>query len=194
VQYLEMHEHRPHLEKALKESKKRLMIVSPWIRAIAVNSLFLQWLEDLLRRDVQVHIGYGFGGKDKNCRDIDSQAEAKLKELARRYPETFILQRWGDTHAKILISDSQFSIITSFNWLSFKGASNRMFRDERGTLVSDSRKVDELYNRLLVRFSEERCSELVPHKKKVIVHPKPKKLVLKDVSKPKPQIVRVVHQ
>ena len=197
VQYLEMHEHRPHLEKALKESKKRLMIVSPWIRAIAVNRLFLQRFEDLLKRNVQIYIGYGFGDKDERRSRSDIQAESRLEELAIKYSETFTFQRWGDTHAKILISDSQFSITTSFNWLSFRGASDRTFRDERGTLVSDSRKVDELYDSLLIRFSEEPCLTPEPHKKKVGVRPnlkKSKKLVLKDVSKPKPQIVRVVHR
>ena len=197
VQYLEVHEHRPHLEKALTESMERLMIVSPWIRAIAVNRLFLQRFEDLLKRNVQIYIGYGFGDKDERRSRSDIQAEAMLKELALKYSETFTLQRWGDTHAKILISDSQFAITTSFNWLSFKGASDRTFRDERGTLVSDSRKVDELYDSLLIRFSEEPYSTLEPRKKKVSVRPnlkKSKKLVLKDVSKPKPQIVRIVHR
>ena len=197
VQYLEMQEHRPHLEKALKESKERLMIVSPWIRAVAVNSLFLQRFEDLLKRNVQIYIGYGFGDKDQYRSQSDKLAEERLEDLALKYPKTFTLQRWGDTHAKILISDSQFAITTSFNWLSFRGASDRTFRDERGTLVSDSRKVDELYDSLLIRFSEETCSTPAPSKKKVGIRPnleKPNKLVLKDVSKPKPKIVRVVHQ
>lgn len=37
----------------------------------------------------------------------------------------------GDTHAKVLISDSSWAIVTSFNWLSFKGSRKLEFRDER---------------------------------------------------------------
>ena len=182
------------LEKALKESKKRLMILSPWIRAVAVNNLFLQQFEDLLKRNVQVHIGYGFGDKDNDRNSSDIQAERRLEELARKYSETFTFQRWGDTHAKILISDSQFEITTSFNWLSFRGARDRAFRNERGTLVSDPQKVDELYDSLLIRFAKESCSTPASRKMEASLYPhleKPKKLVLKDVRKPKPKIVRI---
>ncbi|MEQ8462135.1 hypothetical protein [Coleofasciculus sp. E1-EBD-02] len=50
------------------------------------------------------------------------------------------------------VSDSKFAIVTSFNWLSFKGDPNRTFRDERGTLVSDSQKIQELFDKEMKRF------------------------------------------
>ncbi|MBD0394663.1 MAG: hypothetical protein ICV52_12615, partial [Microcoleus sp. C1-bin4] len=60
----------------------------------------------------------------------------------------------GDTHAKILISDVKFAVTTSFNWLSFKGDRDRTFRDERGTLVSDPQKIDELFDSYRSRFKD----------------------------------------
>jgi phosphatidylserine/phosphatidylglycerophosphate/cardiolipin synthase-like enzyme len=60
----------------------------------------------------------------------------------------------GDTHAKILISDAKFAVTTSFNWLSFKGDRDRTFRDERGTLVSDPQKIDELFDSYRSRFKD----------------------------------------
>lgn len=151
MRWLEMYEHRPLLEQALKDTQQRLMIISPWIRANSVNRWFLQQFENLLKRGVQVFIGYGLGEKDNNRYPADIQAEKALQKLASQYSKTFTLMRLGDTHAKILISDTKFAISTSFNWLSFKGERDRTFRDERGTLVADPQKIDELFNNLLKR-------------------------------------------
>ena len=154
MRWLEMYEHRPLLEQALKDTQERLMIISPWIRANSVNRWFLQQFENLLKRGVQVFIGYGLGEKDENRYPKDIEAEKALQKLASQYSKSFILKRLGDTHAKILISDTKFAVTTSFNWLSFKGERDRTFRDERGTLVSDPQKIDELFDNLLRRLTE----------------------------------------
>jgi hypothetical protein len=62
--------------------------------------------------------------------------------------------RLGDTHAKILIKDSDFYAVTSFNWLSFKGDPNRTFRDEQGVLLQEPGLVDQKFNELIVRFDQ----------------------------------------
>jgi phosphatidylserine/phosphatidylglycerophosphate/cardiolipin synthase-like enzyme len=154
MRWLEMYEHRPLLEQALKESQERLMIISPWIRANSVNQWFLQQLKNLLEREVKVFIGYGLGEKDENRYSADIKAEKTLQKLANQYSKTFTLKRLGDTHAKILISDTKFAVTTSFNWLSFKGERDRTFRDERGTLVSEPHKIDELFDNLLKRLTK----------------------------------------
>lgn len=154
MRWLEMYEHRPILEQALQDSQKRLMIISPWIRASSVDKKFLQQFENLLKRGVQVFIGYGLGeNNDKNYKS-DIQAEKNIQKLANQYKDNFILKRLGDTHAKILISDGKFAVTTSFNWLSFKGDRDRTFRDERGTLVSDLQKIDELFDSYRSRFND----------------------------------------
>jgi len=155
IRFLEVYEHRPLLEQALKDSQERLMIISPWIRASSVDKKFLQEFENLLKRGVKVFIGYGLGENDndkKNQRDI--QAEKNIQKLASHYKDNFRLKRLGDTHAKILISDVKFAVTTSFNWLSFKGDRDRTFRDERGTLVSDPQKIAELFDSYRSRFKD----------------------------------------
>jgi phosphatidylserine/phosphatidylglycerophosphate/cardiolipin synthase-like enzyme len=154
IRWLKMYEHRPVLKKAVKESQKRLMIISPWIRANSVNRGFLTEFEKLLKRDVQVFIGYGLGEKDEPRYPQDIEAEKKLQHLAKQYAKNFTFKRLGDTHAKILICDTQFAVITSFNWLSFKGDPDRTFRDERGTMVCDSQKIEELFDDLKQRLIE----------------------------------------
>jgi len=145
VRYLEVYDHPPRLQDAIDNSQKRLMIISPWIRANVVDKKFLQAFEKMLKRRVEVFIGYGLGNdKDKKMSKADSEAENKLKNLASKY-DNFGLKRLGNTHAKILICDTKFAITTSFNWLSFKGDPDRTFRDERGTLVSIPKNIDELF-------------------------------------------------
>jgi len=47
----------------------------------------------------------------------------------------------------------RFSIITSFNWLSFRGDEQLDFRDERGYYVGLQPKVDDLFESYRGRFS-----------------------------------------
>jgi hypothetical protein len=154
MRWLEMYEHRPLLEQALQDSQERLMIISPWIRASSVDKRFIQQFENLLKRGVQVFIGYGLGENDDKKYQSDIQAQKNIQKLASQYKDNFRLKRLGDTHAKILISDVKFAVTTSFNWLSFKGDRDRTFRDERGTLVSDPQKIDELFDSYRSRFKD----------------------------------------
>lgn len=152
IRWLEVYEHRPLLENALANSKERLLIISPWIRAGATNRKLIRQIEKLLKTNVKVFIGYGLG-EDEEKREYDLKAEEKIQELAHSY-NNFSLKRLGDTHAKILISDKKLAVVTSFNWLSFKGDANREFRDERGTLISEPQKIDELFDSYMKRFNE----------------------------------------
>jgi hypothetical protein len=54
---------------------------------------------------------------------------------------------------RLVISGKKLAVVTSFNWLSFKGDPNREFRDERGTLISDPQKIDELFDSYMEMFN-----------------------------------------
>jgi phosphatidylserine/phosphatidylglycerophosphate/cardiolipin synthase-like enzyme len=138
MQTLLCHEHPAYLKKALLSAKQRLVIISPWIRDSVIDWGFVSSLEALLRNGVEVSIGYGIAeadGPKKNSAqdkpDITPGAERDLKELAKRYAN-FNFVYVGNTHRKSLVCDDNFAIITSFNWLSFKGDSRGKPRDERG--------------------------------------------------------------
>jgi hypothetical protein len=51
-------------------------------------------------------------------------------------------------------ADSRFSIITSFNWLSFRGDAQLEFRDERGYYVGLTDTVNEVFETYRARFDE----------------------------------------
>jgi len=153
VQILGVYDHRPLLERAIRDSQERLMIISPWINSYAVDDVLLREIENLLRRGVNLYIGYGISDQ-KDQKYSNQKAEQKLQKLAKRYSDNFMFKRLGDTHAKILISDTKFLVTTSFNWLSFKGEQGRTFRDERGILVSVPQTIDESFDDLLRRLTE----------------------------------------
>ncbi len=153
VRFIKVFEHPELLRKALAEAKNRLLIISPWLSPVVVNRDFLSKLEAVLRRGVHVYIGHGIEQQnDRRNKEADASAKTALDRLASRY-ENFHFKHFGDTHAKVLAWDSSCAVLTSFNWLSFKGDRNRGYRDEQGTVVTIASKVDEKFAEELERFN-----------------------------------------
>lgn len=142
VRRVEVFEHRELLDEALVSAKRRLLIISPWIRAAVVNRAFVRKLEEVCKRNVKIHMGWGLG-TDENQWESDRRAQRDIAELAGKYPN-FTLCRLGNTHAKVLIWDDTW-VSSSFNWLSFRGDPNKTFRQEEGILVRIPEKVEASY-------------------------------------------------
>lgn len=147
IRNLAVFDHPDILDDALKNSQHRLMIISPWIRRKVVNEEFLKEIENLLRKGVEVYIGYGIGDSKGDPWPI-----RKLGELTSRFRNFFLID-FGDTHAKVLISDDRYFVVSSFNWLSFKGDPTATFRDEQGILVALPSLVDQKFREQLLRFN-----------------------------------------
>lgn len=131
-----VHEHRKLLRQAIETAKEQILIVSPWIRAAVIDREFVNLLKVALKRGVKIIIAYGIG-----IRNDDSDAIAiKALEGLRSHGE-ILLVRLGNTHAKVLIKDRDWVVITSFNWLSFRGDPHRPIRDERGFYCSNPNEV-----------------------------------------------------
>ena len=151
VRLLEVHEHPALLDDALTTAEERLLIVSPWIRDAVVNDAFIAKLEALTQKAVEITIAYGIDDGKRGSGN-DSSAEQRLTKLSESKPN-FNFVRLGDTHAKILLVDGRFVVVTSYNWLSFRGDPNRPFRDERGTLVTISEEIDRIYHDYITRIA-----------------------------------------
>lgn len=141
VRSVSVFEHSDLLAQAITTARRRLLIISPWVKGAVVNTDFVAALERRLRAGVEIHIGYGIGKDDSGS---DEWALRRLRNLATRFQSKFDLVRLENTHAKILIFDDVW-INTSFNWLSFKGDPNRTFRMEEGTLVQIPAEVDKAF-------------------------------------------------
>lgn len=130
---LDTFEHPPFLEEAMTTARKRLLITSPWVKNGVVNKAFAERLERLARKRVQIHIGYGI---TPGAGDCHPEALARLQKLHERY-DNVTVGCLGDTHSKILIWDDN-QIVTSFNWLSFRGDQDRTYRQETGILLKNN--------------------------------------------------------
>lgn len=151
-------EHADLLAEALDTAKKRLLIISPWVRNAVVTTGFLANLEKRLRAGIEVTIAHGYGDDDSGS---DSNALKRLNNLASRY-DTFTFVRVRNTHAKILIFDDHW-VNTSFNWLSFRGDPDRTYRMEEGTLVSIPNRVQQEYEKYVRLVQDQRVGEGATH-------------------------------
>jgi hypothetical protein len=155
VRFLYVYDHPTVLEDALSDTTKRLLLVSPWIQRAVVNDKFIDRLKKLLSRAVEVYIGYGLG---EDVEKNNLRAVSQLKKVSEQYGNFHFV--WiGDTHAKVLVQDDVV-VITSFNWLSFKGDPARTFRDEQGVLIRNKQLADEKFEALMKWFDP--SSPLVP--------------------------------
>jgi hypothetical protein len=151
LRHLEVHEHRPLFEASLTSAKKRLVIVSPWIRDQVLTGGRLHRIRSLVEKGVDVYIGYGLGEDTKSGKDKGENAISFLKALASKH-RNLHFRELGDTHAKILLVDDEFAVIGSFNWLSFEGDVRRNFREEMSYFVRVPPKVEELFEHYRRRF------------------------------------------
>ena len=159
VQFIDTFEHRDYLDRALTETRHRLVIISPWITASVVNRGFQERLLQLLRKGVRVHIGYGLEQRpgDRAVSKADLAAEQALQNMANRH-ENFTLVKLGNTHSKQLLFDDTH-VSGSFNWLSFQGTRSKQYRHEESTVVRIKRKVDAKYADLCGRLERAEVSE-----------------------------------
>lgn len=148
---LSVYEHPPLLREALEGAKRRVLIISPWIRAAVVTEKFVKQLAACLARGVEVTIAYGISKRDPEERESDRIARESLQALTASF-ENFRMIRKGNTHAKVLLVDDAFFVTTSFNWLSFKGDAKLPMREEEGMMISDPSAVDEYYERMMSRM------------------------------------------
>lgn len=151
VRPLPVYEHPGVLEGAVGTATARLVILSPWIRRAVVSDAFLDGLRKACVRGVKISIGFGLGESDLGERPSDTEARRKLERLSEECA-LLDVRRLGDTHAKVLVKDSEFYVVTSFNWLSFRGDPSKPFREEWGTLIRDANLVDQFYEQIIKRF------------------------------------------
>jgi hypothetical protein len=155
VRRIEVHEHRPLLIKAIEKSRSRLIVIAPWLRDVAMSDLLNPIRKALDERPVQIYIGWGYPDDARN------PVKAELNESMRRELERMAKQphrgklhvtMLGDTHEKVLLSDRKFMVITSFNWLSFRGDPKRPLRQETGLYLEIPEKIDEAASVFLQRL------------------------------------------
>ena len=150
TEVLQMHQHRPILLKAIQEAERRVIIVSPWLRPDAVDQELRQEIGRALTRGVNIIIAYGFG----EIGHLETKTVRALKQISERKKGKLGLHRIGDLHSKVLISDDEFMVLSSFNWLSFAGDPARGSRVEDGMLTRDKKAIADKTQEWLSRIAD----------------------------------------
>jgi hypothetical protein len=132
------------LEKTLKEATSKILINSPWITQQVIDASFKDHLEKALKRQVHVTIIYGFGGNKTGKSDIDQKTKKYFNNLKKRYKEHLFIKETKGNHAKVIICDDKFMVVTSFNWLSFKGDKSRSLRIECGMINKNKEEIAKM--------------------------------------------------
>lgn len=140
---------RPLLLDALENAQNTVVILSPWIKSGGLNNEILGCIEKALQRNTRVIIGYGISKKEDSDRWI-------LKRLAdiqkKKHGNKLLLVKLSNTHEKVLIKDNEYMVITSFNWLSFKGDPNKGFRQETGYYTESKDAIKQMKENLSNRM------------------------------------------
>ena len=153
IALLSVHDHPALLEYALRSARHRLAIVCPFLHESVVTDAFERQLEMLLRKGVSVNIGYGMPDHDGRAPSkVHLSVIQKLENISKRFRQLRLAK--VDSHAKLLLIDTTFVIVGSFNWLSFHGDPDRPFRDEQSVLVTIPNLIERKFQDLSILFTE----------------------------------------
>lgn len=118
-------EHLNLFRDAIEQAEHELMIVTPWIRG-SESKRFAVDIVSALERGVKVIVIYGnqeSGDTENDNNDIS--LEKNLNELFSQYSDSHFIRLGQDKHSesegtneKILVCDTKFAVLGSWNWLS----------------------------------------------------------------------------
>lgn len=146
------YEHRDIMIKALRNAKKFVIIISPWIRKPAFDKELENLIYQTVDRNVMVVIGYGISDKKDECdKDIINRLK-KLSSQNNNFELVNLPEVAYNTHEKVLICDCEFMVITSFNWLSFAGNPDWGLRQETGYYIEQKNSIDDMIKNVFYRM------------------------------------------
>jgi hypothetical protein len=154
VDVLTTEEHRPLLVDALQSAREEVIIVSPWMNLRTVDGPLRDLIGRATARGVRVCIGYGFGSdrqgaeSDRNRTNARAVIDNLQRAVGQVHRELLIFHDFKNTHEKILVCDRKYAVVTSFNWLSYRGDIDEEFRRETGQLVRSQRAIERVLARI----------------------------------------------
>lgn len=138
----------------LKNTKKELLIMSPWLRKNVINEEFMNEIKRLKANGCHVKIIFGYKNGNKNVNGPDEIANELMKRDSLGYAkpeevkeivselynllgkENFVY--YPPLHAKIIIVDDEYMFMGSHNWLSNAGKTEEKKRTIEGTIITTS--------------------------------------------------------
>ena len=129
-------QHRKMLLKTLDEAKKTIVIFSGWLTDYSVNEEFRNKIKDCLDRGVDIIIAWGYKKSGSVGSENKNKAEKSIKDLQEwtsiNKTKGVLEAFYFPNHSKILICDTKYAVMGSFNWLSNSGGSEN---EERSYII-----------------------------------------------------------
>ncbi len=143
-------DHRKLLLKTLDQANKTIVIFSGWLSDYSVNEEFKKKIKICLERGVNIFIAWGYKNFYDDTKNIlhhkaGSRNLAELKEwsILNKTKGTLQILNFAN-HTKILICDTNYIVLGSFNWLGSGGGHNF---EERSYIISNKTFINkELLN------------------------------------------------
>ncbi|WP_440918710.1 phospholipase D-like domain-containing protein [Candidatus Pelagibacter sp.] len=137
-------DHRKFLLKTLDQAKKTIVIFSGWLTDYSVNEEFRNKIKSCLDRGVDIIIAWGYKKSGSISSEHKNAGEKAVRELqewtasnkTKGTLETF----YFPNHSKILICDTKYAVMGSFNWLSNSGGSEN---EERSYIIYNRSFIEE---------------------------------------------------
>lgn len=153
-EFLRTEQHRAVLEQALREAQREVLIVSPWMNARACDAQLCDLVAQTVKRGVRVRIAYGtterpgdpdVGRHRNNAQRVISALKAAVgREASGDRAALLDIYKTSGTHQKILVCDRVFAVLSSFNWLSYRGEQDTEYRNETSILLRDPAAIEDL--------------------------------------------------
>ena len=137
-------DHRKFLLKTLDQAQKTIVIFSGWLTDYSVNEEFRNKIKSSLDRGVDIIIAWGYKKSGSISSEHKNAGEKAVRELqewtasnkTKGTLETF----YFPYHSKILICDTKYAVMGSFNWLSNSGGSEN---EERSYIIYNRSFIEE---------------------------------------------------
>jgi hypothetical protein len=114
---------RPAFLEALKQAKKRVLIVSPWVTDEAVDDEMVSVFNELASRRVIILLGWGIA-RQQGYEERPPSTKLLRTLSTINTPEGLpaVTVRWlGNQHSKDVLIDEKIHLCGSHNWLSYRG-------------------------------------------------------------------------
>ena len=129
-------QHRKMLLKTLDEANKTIVIFSGWLTDYSVNEEFRNKIKNCLDRGVDIIIAWGYKKSGSIGSENKNKAEKSIKDLqewtSQNKTKGVLEAFYFPNHSKILICDTKYAVMGSFNWLSNSGGSEN---EERSYII-----------------------------------------------------------
>ena len=136
--------HRKVLLETLDKAKKTIVIFSGWLTDYSVNEEFRDKLKKCLERDVDIIIAWGYKKSGSVGSENKNKAEKSMRDLQEwtsiKKTKGILDTFYFPNHSKILICDTNYAVMGSFNWLSNSGGSEN---EERSYIIYNKKFIEK---------------------------------------------------